>query len=233
MDSPECEYFLEDGTCIGPQEKKGSEPVTFVYTPKGASVAITEVHGGKSSASTTEEASNTTSSSLPSRTTSTTSTATNNPSDLPPSPTGRLVNNSASSGVSRSVVIGASVGSAVGALLLFFLAVLLYTRRKHNKRKQIQPSESATRPALLVQRTPSRGLYSTLEYFGGSRRRKETAELEATGRQELEDTGKPAELEAEKGLDGSTVDGSTVVGSSPQTSRASEESSGGGKAKIP
>ncbi|RPA72736.1 hypothetical protein BJ508DRAFT_419321 [Ascobolus immersus RN42] len=142
-----------------------------------------------------------------------------------PENTNPAIETSASSGFSRSAVIGASVGAATGVIILFFLAYFLYRRCRRRKQTKELLSDSETSPGL--QRTTSRGLYSTLEYFGGSRRRKETAELEAISRQELEDTGKPAEMEAKDELAGSTV-----VESSPQTSRTSEESGENANAKM-
>ncbi|RPA72750.1 hypothetical protein BJ508DRAFT_334746 [Ascobolus immersus RN42] len=114
-----------------------------------------------------------------------TPTATDQP---PPAPT--IVAN----GFSKSVVIGASIGAALGTLVLVLVAILLY---KRHKRKQTHAAAG-----LVVedaQGVEGIGGASEKQIFGfwGGWRGRGAEEMEDTGRRELADTAR-AELEGGK-----------------------------------
>ncbi|RPA72751.1 hypothetical protein BJ508DRAFT_367085 [Ascobolus immersus RN42] len=107
-----------------------------------------------------------------------------------PSSTGKSSETS-TSGFSKSIVIGASVGASLGTLALVLVVILLYKRHKRKKSNSTGESETdEDAPAVVVQEK---------HFFAFWRGRQTEAieEMEDTGRKELADTAR-AELEGSK-----------------------------------
>lgn len=96
-------------------------------------------------------------------------------------------------GYSKSVIIGASIGAALGSILVGWLAMHFYKKYRRQKRARL------ARPSSEKEWAPAESLP-----FGYNMRRsrvhrqRDAAELDDTGRRELEDTARPAELESKQ-----------------------------------
>lgn len=135
----------------------------------------------KSPSSSTNAASQTSSSGLASTTGASGGKSSTTPSTTP-STTDAI---SKSSGYSQTAIIGASVGAAFGGLLVALIAVLLFLRWKRKNQQKTAPIDEIGQSEPT--NPPSEKLLFGID-FRGSKRRKELAELEDTGKAELENS---------------------------------------------